>query len=64
MDARRLANFLRPYGVKSKNVRIGTQVFRGYAATDLWDAWSRYLPAVGEAAKESATWDPLTLWTR
>jgi Protein of unknown function (DUF3631) len=44
MDARKLANFLKPYGIKSKTVRIGAATPRGYDRSDLWDAWSRYLP--------------------
>ncbi len=44
INARRLANLLRPYGVTSKLVRIGTVVARGYAREDLHDAWARYLP--------------------
>ena len=52
IDARRLANYLRPYGIHSKNVRQGSSVVRGYAREDLHDAWSRYLPA---SAAESAT---------
>jgi hypothetical protein len=52
LDSRRLANYLRPYGVQSKTVRIGTSTPRGYTRADLWDAWSRYL---GPAAIASAT---------
>jgi hypothetical protein len=52
LDARRLANFLRPYHVKSKNVRVGEAIVRGYAREDLWDSWTRYL---GDPAQGSAT---------
>jgi hypothetical protein len=52
LDARRLPNFLRPYQVKSKTVRVGGSTPRGYAREDLWDPWARYL---GEPAKGSAT---------
>jgi hypothetical protein len=52
LDSRRLANYLRPYGVQSKTVRIGTSTPRGYTRADLLDAWSRYL---GPAAIASAT---------
>lgn len=44
IDARRLANLLNPYGIKSKVVRIGASTPRGYAKTDFFDAWLRYLP--------------------
>lgn len=49
LDARRLANFLRPYGVQSKTVRIGDRTAKGYASEDLFDSWTRYLgvPAMG-----------------
>lgn len=44
IDARRLANLLNPYGIKSKVIRIGATTPRGYAKTDFHDAWLRYLP--------------------
>lgn len=43
IDARRLANLLRAYGVKSRTVRIGTTTPKGYVRDDLEDAWSRNL---------------------
>ncbi len=52
IDSRRLANLLRPYGVKSRVVRIGTSTPRGYTRTDLHDPWTRYL---GLSHIESAT---------
>ncbi len=52
LDSRRLANFLRPYEVESKTVRIGNMTPRGYTREDLWDPWARYL---GDPAKGSAT---------
>lgn len=52
IDARRLANYLRPYGIGSKSIRIGDATPKGYTKEDLWDAWSRYL---GGPANESAT---------
>jgi len=45
LDSRRLAHFLRPYGVVSKQVRIGEKNQRGYTREALWDAWLRYLSA-------------------
>lgn len=42
---RQLALRLRPYNIKPKLIRIGTQVSRGYARADFYDAWRRYLPA-------------------
>lgn len=44
LDSRGLSRMLSKYGVKPKPVRIGDRVGRGYAAADLHDSWSRYLP--------------------
>ncbi len=44
LDSRKLANLLLPYGVTSKQVRVGSVNQRGYYRTDLGDAWARYLP--------------------
>ncbi len=44
LDARRLASLLKPYGVESKQIRIGEKSQKGYARESLYDAWSRYLP--------------------
>lgn len=52
IDQRRLATYLRPYGVKPKGVRIGDSTPRGYAREDLYDPWVRYL---GEPARGCAT---------
>lgn len=43
IDSRRLSNLLKPYGVVSRQVRIGEQNQRGYTRESLWDAWTRYL---------------------
>jgi len=50
IDARRLANLLRPYDVRSKNVRIRESIQKGYARVDLVDAWERYLPPAAGSA--------------
>jgi uncharacterized protein DUF3631 len=59
LDSRRLSNLLRPYGVVSRQVRIGEQNQRGYTHESLWDAWVRYLPpaesVVGDSPIASAT---------
>lgn len=44
LDARRLANLLKPYAVLSKQIRIGEVNHKGYTRDALWDAWLRYLP--------------------
>jgi hypothetical protein len=46
LDARGLAERLKPYGVRSRQVRIGEASLKGYRRDDLWDVWSRYLPPV------------------
>jgi hypothetical protein len=55
LDAQRLANYLRPYGVRSKAVRIGTSTPRGYTREDLHDPWLRYLPVPPAKAATPAT---------
>jgi phage/plasmid primase-like uncharacterized protein len=52
IDPRRLAALLKPYGIASKQIRIGATTAKGYARTDLHDAWTRYL---GQAAMKSET---------
>jgi hypothetical protein len=44
LDARGLAERLKPYGVRSRQVRAGEASLKGYRRDDLWDVWSRYLP--------------------
>jgi hypothetical protein len=58
LNAHGLAKRLTGYGVKSKNIRIGEKVFRGYARADLADAWERYLPPL--EATDGADWSTAT----
>jgi hypothetical protein len=44
LDARGLAQLLKPYNVQPKTLRAGDKTVKGYEAADLWDAWERYLP--------------------
>jgi hypothetical protein len=44
LDFRGLSRRLTQYGVKSRNVRVGEKVVKGYSRTDLHDPWERYLP--------------------
>ncbi len=61
LDARRLANFLKPYGVSSKNIRVGNNIVKGYTAEDLFDPWQRYLtPHSGEPLSQSPKEDATT----
>ncbi len=55
LDARRLANYMRRYGIKSKTVRLSTATPKGYAREDLFDAWERYLEVAPNGCATSAT---------
>lgn len=39
-----LADLLKPYRVKSQNIRIGGEQAKGYYRADLVDTWHRYVP--------------------
>lgn len=52
IDARGLANRLRPYEVSSATVRVGEKTLKGYKAEDLYDTWVRYVPKAGERLSE------------
>ena len=39
-----LAQRLRPYGIKSRTIRIGEEVCRGYLAGDMKETFRRYIP--------------------
>lgn len=43
LDARGLANRLRPYGIHKDTLRVDGRLAKGYKRTSLWDAWQRYL---------------------
>lgn len=58
LDARGLAQRLKPYGIASKQVRIGLATLKGYERADLVDAWLRYLslpPLASETSETSET---------
>jgi hypothetical protein len=42
LNARGLAALLKPYGVRSRTVRVAATTSRGYARADLTDPWARY----------------------
>jgi len=44
LDDRGLAKRLKPYAIRSRDVRLGEKTKKGYHADDFYDAWSRYLP--------------------
>jgi Protein of unknown function (DUF3631) len=52
LNERGLALRLKPYGVRSKDVKVNGVNRKGYAAADFHDAWKRY---VGGGSKISAT---------
>jgi hypothetical protein len=55
LDERGLSRFLKQYGIKSKSVRIGNSTPKGYARSDLHDAWARYLPPSPAKSATGAT---------
>jgi hypothetical protein len=55
LDDRGLANRLRQYDIKSKDIRTNTGTLKGYYRADFQDAWARYLPPIGEKSATSAT---------
>lgn len=52
LDPRGLARRLRQYEVSSTKVKVEGRALQGYRREDLWDAWSRYLPAPTTAQAE------------
>ncbi len=55
LEPRRLANYLRPYGIKSKTIRISTSTAKGYTREDLSDAWERYLDTDSDRSVTAVT---------
>lgn len=50
LSARDLARLLRPFGVRSKNVKVAGSVVKCYRRADLEDAWQRYTRPTATAA--------------
>jgi hypothetical protein len=50
-----LANILRPYDIRPKQVRIGGISSKGYRRMDIKDAWDRYLPPSQRVAETPET---------
>jgi hypothetical protein len=48
LNPRRLASLLRPYDVRSANIRVGQSVVKGYAKADFLEAFDRYLTPSGQ----------------
>src|SRR5262249_25485395 len=55
LDDRGLANRLRQYEIKSKDVRTSAGTLKGYYRADFQDAWARYLPPTGQNNPTKAT---------
>jgi hypothetical protein len=51
ITSRGLSQLLKPYGIKSRSVRIGNQTPKGYRREDFVDAWSRYTPDLNATAQ-------------
>jgi hypothetical protein len=58
LNARGLANRLKPYGITSRNVRDGGVIVKGYRREDFADAWNRYLPSSPESATSATSATP------
>lgn len=54
MTARQLSTKLGEFGIKSKDVRIGTTVKRGFDKADFLEVWNRYLASVPPATSATA----------
>ena len=55
LNARDLAKLLRPYGVRSLDVKVAGVTRKGYRRDHLHDPWSRYLPPEPGGSATSAT---------
>jgi hypothetical protein len=55
LDERGLARRLRQYGVRSKNIRIGSATPKGYSRADLHDQWQRYIPSPDKSATSATS---------
>ena len=48
LNDRGLATRLKPYGIRSRSVRIGDLHRKGYMVEDFFDAWARYCPSASD----------------
>lgn len=55
LDSRKLAYYLRPYGVQSENIRERTTIAKGYKRESLHDPWMRYLGPATNGCATAAT---------
>ena len=54
ITARQVARLLGPFGIKSKNIRLGTETPKGYEYDDFVDAWTRYLPLLSATPPQTS----------
>lgn len=59
IDGRRLAKMLKPYGIKSKNIKLDGKVPKGYAREQFTEVWERYAPESEDARAQVAADDAL-----
>lgn len=62
LDECRMSDLLRPYGIKSATLRMGTEVSRGYLADDFSDALDRYVPKADVEARILEMRQKCKLW--
>lgn len=55
LDARGLSMRLKPYGIGSKQIRLGEDTMKGYDRADLVDAWDRYVSLSPQGDETSET---------
>jgi Protein of unknown function (DUF3631) len=60
LDERGLAHRLRQYDIRSKNIRTGGSVTKGYNRADFQDIWARYLPPDIPPEKSATSVTPVT----
>jgi hypothetical protein len=47
LDAQRLAQLVKRYGIRPKTLREGERTFKGYTRESFEDSWARYVPDAG-----------------
>lgn len=58
LDSRGLARRLHQYEVSSIKVKVDGKALKGYRREHLWDAWTRYLPAVPQEGEPGEPKEP------
>jgi len=54
-NPRKLAKMLRPFGVETRQIRLGTGTCKGYLLSQLTEAFTRYLPSISISPETSET---------